>query len=373
MHSFRRMRLVPLLLLGAVVSACGSESSDAVNLGDDERDPFERGGDQDLSRCEDDDDAPTQLHCRSAAGAPSFALAVCGDLQADNTLGVDPRADAAVVAVDGASTTAAPLTVHGSFTSFGSIEARNTQDVDGTLSTAGDLVTAAPVRVGGDVLVGGALSVRNTFSVGGTLQAAPGSDTSNVTGTVQLGPVQVPRALRCADAADVRAMVDAAWPGPDDGSYRGEAVRVTQPTRVTLGCGTYRFESLQVDNTLDVRIAGNTVILIDHDLRVAAPTHFTVDPGATLEIVVGGALQADNTLDVGSVAREDATWLAVAGNVRVAAPMHVYGALFVPRGTIAADNTLDVWGPAFVGPLRVASPVAIHDGVAMDAAGCLTP
>ena len=118
-------------------------------------------------------------------------------------------------------------------------------------------------------------------------------------------------------------------------------------------------------------MVGPTVLVVEGDVKVASPVRILVEHDATLDMAIGGSLQIDNTLDVGDPTRPEATWLAVAGEVRVASPFEIDGWLLAPRGALRGDNTVDVHGAAYVGPLRVASPMVVDPSLSFDPAGCL--
>lgn len=345
----------------------------------------ERGGTWDGSACA----APTALdpgtlRCGADPDAARFALAVCGDLDTPNTLDVEARAGGAALAVDGDASTSSPLHVAGPMTVTGYLDADNTQDIDGPLQVGGDWSTSSPVHVTGDVFLGGALQATNTVTIGGTLHVPVAPDAQSLdAGSVSVGPVSVAPPLACAAAPDVAALVDAwldqEWPGEDgtpwpNGNLVHDALaNVRGPTELTLGCGRYRFSSIGAHNTLTLRIVGPTVLVVDGDVRVASPMRVVVEGDATLDMAIAGSLQIDNTLDVGNPARPEATWLAVAGEVRVASPFELDGWLLASRAAVRGDNTIDVHGAAYVGPLRVASPMVVDPALSFDGAGCVAP
>lgn len=316
-------------------------------------------------------------------GAVLFALAVCGDLAADNTLTLQPRGGRAPasLAVQGRTRIASPLRVAGSFTSLLGIDAHNTVEVDGNVATSGDYRVSAPARIAGDALVGGVLEAQNTVSVGGVLRAndvvGPGAVEATSTSP---GPAQVAPPLECANAPDVPALVRAAW-GPGGAPVEPGAIggpgfpipedawrSIREPTRATLGCDLYRFGGVEVNNELTLRIEGHTVIVVDGGLRVAAPTRVEVAPGGSLVLLVGGSLEVDNTLEiVGGGAR---SWIGVGQRVRIASPTRLEGWLVAPRANLDADNTLELTGAAMVHDLRVASPLVVRPGVHVSRSGC---
>ncbi len=358
------------LVSGCLLVACGSSrTSGGVD--------YSGGGTFEASVCGASRPSLAALRCVGDANAPSVALGVCGDLVANNTLTLETRvqpATGAALAVTGTTTTTAPLHVAGSFVSYGSIEARNTQDVTGDVETAGDWNTSSPVTVGGDAFVAGVLSARNSMSIAGTLHVATGSDVTGVqAGNVAFGGVQITDPLDCAHAPDVAALVAQAGTTPDslaDAALPPDALEdVRNPTVITLGCGTYVLTSMGVNNTLSLHIAGATVLVVQGDVHIAAPTAIDFSPGATLDLAIGGALRVDNTLTIGSASQTSAAWVGVGGAISIASPTVITGWLVAPRSDVAVNNTLDVSGSALLGALTVASPVNLHDGPPLALAG----
>lgn len=143
-------------------------------------------------------------------------------------------------------------------------------------------------------------------------------------------------------------------------------VRITEPASVVLEGCSYAQPSLQVDNTLDVRIRGDLHWIIQGDLHIAAPLRIALDPGAQLTWHITGALRVDNTLTV-----QGPTSLRVDGPIHIAAPTTLDGSLIAPSSRLDVDNTLTIEGAAYVGDLHVAAPMNIGGSASLDEAGCL--
>ncbi len=309
-----------------------------------------------------------------------MALGVCGDLVANNILTLDARgqpATGSALAVAGSTTNSAPLHVAGALSSYGSIEARNTEDVSGDLRTGSAWDTSAPVHVNGDAFVASSLTAGNTMVIAGTLHVPSGTNVGDVqAGAVVFGSVQVAQPLDCADAPDVAALVAHAWAvqdGATDAALpRDSLENVSIPTDITLGCGTYALTSIGVKSTLSLHVTAAAVLVVRGNVHVASPVVIDLAPGATLDLAIGGDLQVDNTLTIGG-SQPTETWVGVAGAITIASPTVIHGWLVAPRSPVAANNTLDISGSAIFGGLEVASPVGVHDGSALSASGCTLP
>ena len=251
-------------------------------------------GNVDLQACGAAASDPTLERC--AVTEPSTIAAVCGDLDEHNTLTLSA----------------------------------------GSLAVAGDWIVSSPAHIGGDAVVGGMLEATNTVTVDGALHA------------------QADNALACDGAPPVGgAVANAESLGEND---LGDALLPhSRPADVSLGCARYRFSSLGIDNELTFHVTGKTVIVVDGDVRISSPMQVELEPGATLDFLIGGALQVDNTLSFSG----GSTWLAVGGEIDVGAPLRLTGVLYAPGSQLSVNNTLDISGSLLVGSMTVASPVTV--------------
>jgi cytoskeletal protein CcmA (bactofilin family) len=321
-------------------------------------------------------DALPALRCAATAGAPRIALALCGDLVADNTLTLDSSGGNLVVS--GTSTTSSPLTLSGDFESAGTIEARNTQQISGSLRGGADWNTSAPVVVDGDALLAGTLNATNTVSVTGKLQAA--SIDSNQTPSVNAGQVVDDSApftseLDCQNRPSVSALassvvVDASVTAifPADSLENVDA-----PTDISIACGPYVLTDVAVNSPLTIHVLDAATLIVRGNLTIAAPLVIDVAPGANFDLLIGGDVAVNNTLTI-SGGGAATTYVAIGGALTVASPFQLDGSLVVD-GQLDANNTVDITGAAYLSGLHVAAPVAVHAGVAPAPAfsgnGCL--
>lgn len=366
LHSKRA--LAPLLMLLAV--ACSADDDPLWEIGDDGHRNL------DASACDASFDAPEALRCSAPASAARVALGLCGDLEADNTLRVDMRSydtDRAPteLAVDGTARIASPLDVGGRFVVLGDLTSTNTIDVSRDLACGSDWSVSSPAKIQGDAFIEGKISASNTVQITNTLHIPSADGLDSVTaGMVSVEPIDVTTALDCAGAIDIGELV-AERSRTGASSLRDDALEnVDQPSELTLGCGEYVVSGIQANNTLTIRVVGPSTLVVRGDVRIASPVVIEVDRGATFDWLIGGSLQVDNTLTIRSLGGPYATWVGVAGNLRVASPMELEGRLVMPRGDITADNTLDVRGALLARNLRVASPVHVLDGGWLSPTGC---
>jgi hypothetical protein len=92
------------------------------------------------------------------------------------------------------------------------------------------------------------------------------------------------------------------------------------PIRLDLPCGRYYLTSLSASRPVTIAAHGHTALFIGGDITVSAALLFALDPGATLDVFVGGRLVDSGSLAIGSPAFPSATRFYVDG------PCHHEGA-----------------------------------------------
>ncbi|MBL9037246.1 MAG: hypothetical protein JNG84_01905 [Archangium sp.] len=354
-------RLLGLVLFSGCMAPVGA-ALDAEDIG--------RGGDFDLTLCGPGVSPPlTFLPARNTIG--KVALGVCGNFTSDNTSTIDGE-----VRVRGSTRVASPVRISGSFFTGAAVESPNTLDVEGNFATAGSWTVSAPAHVGGDATVSGTLRHDNTVDIGGrlTAESVTGGGALNV-GSMVLAASTVPMPLDCSGAPSAHSLATEIDAHPDSRAtttLHPDALRdIRQPTELSFGCAQYEVSELTSNNTLRLRITGPTVLVVHGRLHIASPTFIELEDDATLELIVDGALDIDNTLTIGD--RDHPARVVVSGDIRVASPTRIYGVLMAPDSSIAGDNTLDVYGSMYVGAMRVAAPLVIHSGPKVGVEGWPTP
>jgi hypothetical protein len=329
----------------------------------------------DASACTSGGPRPHLLHCRATdPHALRVGFAVCGQLVAHEALTFERRKTRAALVVDGDLRTSAALAAAGDVIVGGMVDGPSTQTIEFDLRAGGGWTTDAPVLVAGSAYVGRSLDVRTTATVRGTLHAPPGSDVTNVVADrVVYEDVVVPAPVQCATTPDVEALARAA---SVDASVvrllpRTALADVSEPTDLTVGCGTYRLNTIDVESTLALHVVGPTVIVVDGDLRVRAPLSVTFEGNdASLDLVVTGSLLAESKLTVGASSTVARTMLAVGKAIHVAAPTTIHGSIVAPKAPTVVDDRLDVWGAALLGSTLVDAPIVVHDGPTLAQDGC---
>ncbi len=317
---------------------------------------------------------PTAQRC--SAPSTSFALAICGDLTANDTLDVGARSDGAShLVVEGKTRVAAPMHVAGMMLSRRTIVARDTLDVGGDLLSGGDWIVGSPSTVAGDASIVGTLDARASLAVGGTLVFGAWQGQGEVTTSGYYRDwVRFDSPMACDRAPRVAHFIDDIQAHPRVDSLarlpKEALADLSIPTELELGCGQYRVRAIKTNAALRLHIVGPTVLLVDGDFDVRGNTKIDLDDGATLELVIGGALTVDAPLRMGDEAHP--VWLAVGGSIRVGAPTALHGTLIAPTSAVTIDDRFELHGAAIVGPLLTGAPVVLTDGPGLSSSGCVS-
>lgn len=295
--------------------------------------------------------APRLPRCGGDA-ALGIIAAVCGDLTTQNTLTINGS-----LAVGGQSRFGSPLRVTSCFTGFGGIRADATEEVLGDLSTAADWLVNSPAQVGANALVGGKLYAKNEVAVRGVLHAD--ADMTNVSASFVTEAMAPKNPLNCERAPSPAATIARLEAGAFV-DLRDALAAHSEAAHVQLGCATYRFDALGIDNELTLHIKGHTVIIVDGNVRVASSMIVELEPDAQLDFLIGGQLEVEKKLSFTG----GSTWLAIAGAVQIAAPMQLDGTLYAPQSDVSStpgsvDDELRINGALLVGSLHLASPVTV--------------
>jgi hypothetical protein len=84
--------------------------------------------------------------------------------------------------------------------------------------------------------------------------------------------------------------------------------------RLDLPCGYYYFNSLNIGKDTTIVVHGRTAIIVAGAMRVSQKLIFDLDPGATLDLFVGGVVSVSNVVTLGSPAypRKSRLWIGSA-------------------------------------------------------------
>ncbi len=280
----------------------------------------------------------------------------------------------------------------------GNWEVRGRADVPGTLVVAGtgDAQFGRPSHVLGNARFAGALLPASALWISGDAFAD-----GDVTGGVAVsGTLHVPAAATVAASVSARAIVrePAAVVAPPCDCAPGHALDVetevfarrtnnanvflpfsadvldgaATPQLLDWPCGEYYFDTLRtgVGGALELRIHGHVGIFVAGDVTLYDSFRVTLDPGATLDLVVAGSFYMMTSGVFGSQTLPAGVRLWV-GSQTVSLPAHSqFGAfVYAPEAVFLAGADLTFAGSLFVGKLSVDGDVHIDYDPALTQAG----
>ncbi len=316
----------------------------------------------------------------SAPGAPgnscdgdSFAAAVCScsDLKVQGFLAVsslDPAAPSAgSVDANGGAEIFGYADVGGSLRAagqqplgfYGYLHAGGDLEAAGRVAVSDSSFAAGYLQVDGDARIGGDLALYGYAAIGGDLTQPAGAGTPTV---LEVGGVRiaapVPVAPPCACGADV--VPDLAGLVADARNDNDNAALVPAlPPRaladvigvasVTLPCGHYYLDEIAGAGVIAVRVTGRVALFVGGDVNPTGLFVIQVDPGAELDLVIGGNLRATGAGSFGSWDQPGATRIYVAGGdeVKLTGASGFAGNLYAPHATVRGTGATFVRGSLF--------------------------
>ena len=288
----------------------------------------------------------------------SYALCTCEDLTQIGFLkvGTGPSGDGSV-GVNGLSSVANDSQIAGSWVSWKQWTAGTGAHIGGSLRSGADLVVAGAVWVGKDLAVKQNLTGAGFLTVGGALRVG-GNDVFLGLRQVAGGlapfdsPTQPPCGCDPATVFDVAGAVAMARTMNDNAA-------AGIPAGAQLDIGVQRF-------VLDIR--GNVSIYIDGSLNEIGAEAIKLEPGATLDLYVSGAVRLVGFTPIGNRTSPSSFRLFVGGSDRLsvgAGLQEFFGSIYAPKADIALAGVTVVWGSLFARNVIDAGVLAINHGGAI--------
>ncbi len=254
--------------------------------------------------------------------------------------------------------------------------------VGGSLSIAGSTSVAfiGYVETDGDLRLGGAATIpgytqvnRNAWLEGnftdlgpatvagdlhhqGTVTALPLS----VSGTKTNGPVTIAPPCPCgaANILDVAAIVAEGATANDDtaaGLTPSSWTNVLVDDTVTLPCGRYYLNSIQIGGSLNIQVTGRVALFVAADVTVIGNLQITLGPNAQIDIFITGNLDLVGLAVFGNKSRPADTRIYVggSGNVNLVGAGEFVGNLYAPLSTVTAPGYVDVYGSIFCNDFQI--------------------
>jgi hypothetical protein len=386
MLCLRRFSVASFLAAGACLTGCGAGD---VELG--ANDPRAHGaadaGGQVLSGDAGDAGAVTSFCAGSGPAVPlpifgdctgdlakktfRFAVCACTNLNFGGALVTDAKSSA----TGAVSSTAASVGVNGTY---------NGMSVASTLggslwTNGGNLVVDGTSRVHADAYVQG--GTQGALTVDGVLHVPAGQPHAGVSaagGTVTQA-VQVAAPCDCSSPLDIAAIVRGFAQQNDDaaaGLDPATVAHVTADRTLTLGCGRYYLASVGGSAPLTLRITGRAALAVGGSiLHDTTPLTVAVDPGAELDLFVGGDVLLSGVTVIGDQGRGAATRLYVAGTFGYDGRLALAANLYLPNAAFTTTTTgTEVWGSILAKNVGVTGNLTVHyDPSILDVTGCAPP
>ncbi|HEY3357808.1 MAG TPA: hypothetical protein VGQ83_31440 [Polyangia bacterium] len=318
-----------------------------------------------------------------AARAHRYALCSCAGLDAPQPLRTDsfdstgllPGGVGAAAVGAGASVSAAgALTIGGALYAAGSADLSGGAGVAESLRLGGELAAeAVPVEVGGDAFVGG--DVSGPVAVTGTLHVPLGStvEPEVAAAAVVREAVIVPDPCACATLAhpDPAALAAATAARNDDAAIglASDALGVVvAPTALDLPCGRFYLTAIDAAAPVTLRVHGRALLAVAGDVALRGDLAVTLDPGAELDLVVGGSITATGERVLGAPAAPARLRLWVGGEVTLEGRTTVGAVVHAPRGRVSAPQGAELSGSLLAGEIT-AGAVTVHYDLAILSGG----
>ena len=254
----------------------------------------------------------------------------------------------------------------------------------GSLHVAGPSRALPPsslIDVAGDVYAGG--DVEGALLVGGTLHIDPGADTS-LAGISAAEIIQEPVAV--APPCDCRPgfvdLVGAITSTMRDNDNQAAKIApdrlaaVTTSTVLDIPCGSFALSSIDAQQAVFFAVHGRALLAVSGDVVFRAGFTVTLDPGAELDLLVGGRLLASGGGPIGSVApARFRIWVAGSQSIvfdddpPVGAMIHAAGA------QLTASSGLELSGGLHTRALSTGGQLNLHfdQAVLSSGAACGEP
>ena len=209
----------------------------------------------------------------------------------------------------------------------------------------------------GDMYVNGNVSGRQTTVNGGAGSLFHPSGTTVSTTTSAYVDVTAPVVIdEPCTACDRRTAVDiagfiAAFKDNNDNVISG---RNLDPTawasaaggNLSLPCGRFFLTEVNTSNSFTLTAEGRTALFIEGDLRSGAQLTMNVDPGAEIDVFVGGTIEGGASINLGSQTDASRVRVYVAGSdpIVFSGNSNFGGNVYAPNAEIQFGGTVNVYG-----------------------------
>ncbi len=320
-----------------------------------------------------------------------YGLCVCEDFAASHTLTTDafdsaqgpytPGGAGGSVGTNGRFAANAAITIGGSLfvADPGGVQSGPAAiQIGRRLFDHGPVAADGDLTVGGDAVVGGALRARN-LTVGGTLTLPDASaiDVAENTDapTIVEAPVSVAPPCECDDGlVDIAAYVERHRAANDNAAIdlsTDALANVAAPTELRLPCGRYFLDRVGGQAPITIVPEGRAAIFVAGDLAPSNTFAVQLEPGAELDLFVGGNVVASTRLELGDAdhAARVRLYIGGSGTIQLDDGAALGGNVYAPRADLSSAGAVEVFGALFVRRVATSDRLDIHYDRAVLAAG----
>jgi hypothetical protein len=305
--------------------------------------------------------------CTSALAARGgrFALCSCDDLEVTAPIHTDSfdsnlrstGGDAGVgsgaaIGCNGILSSSAPVLAGGPLYVASGIATTGHLDIARSFRTNGAMVIInTDVHVGGDAFVGGSIS--GILRVDGTLHLPPGAGVDPALmipeTSIRREAISVAPPCDCGSAFVDLGLAIASAVAVNDNALVGlsmdalAALKATTAAEIT--CGVYVLSAIDAQQPLILIVRGRALLVVTGDVALRGGLSVLLDPGAELDLLVGGRLMASGGNAFGSAApARFRVWIAGADSVVFDGAPAVGAMIRAPNAAITASSGLRLSG-----------------------------
>jgi len=377
-------------LLGSASGAAGSEMRDgaAGGSGSDARDASRADGASDgaVAAClglGPPITLPSSAGPACAAALTTrqhrFALCLCDSLTTtepfytdafDSSGAVIGAQPPAAIGIDGDLQTSTVVQALGSIyvTGPGGIMSADRIVSLGSLRVSGPTrsLSGSIIDIAQDAYAGGDL--QGFILLGGTLHVAPGASTAAAmiyAENVVREPIAIAPPCDCGQSVvDVAGAIATATRANGDAAAGIPADRlaaVTTSTVVDIPCGTYALSSIDTRAAVVLAVHGRALLAVAGDVVLRAGLAVMLDPGAELDLLVGGRLLTSGSNTIGSMTpARFRIWVAGSQTVVFDDDPSVGAIVHAPGAQVTASSGLELSGALFAKTVAAGARVNVH-------------
>ena len=334
--------------------------------------------------------------CASALAARGgrFALCSCSDLQVTAPIHTDSfdstSSSPSIGGVGGIGSvrTTAAIGVNGLIGSSAEIRAGGALYVTSVIAATRHIETVRSLRSGGIVLIDAdahvagdaylTASISGILRVDGILHMPPnvGVDPASMVpeSSILREAVSIPPPCDCDPSfANLNTAVASAVAVNDNGVVglpMNALASLQTTTGVNVTCGVYVLSSIDAAQSLIFTVRGRALVAVTGDVILRGGMMVSLDPGAELDLLIGGRLMVSGSGAVGSTApARFRIWVAGTDSVVFDGAPAVGAMIRAPQAAVTASTGLRLSGGLVAGSVMAGGEVDVHFDEAILSAG----